>query len=105
MKPVLEWNFDIDDYLNYVVPPAPWKHLPYPIARTFGYRKEKPKTTVGNVVAILWAFIGIWCAIAVLVKVADNIPLFQRQGAPLIVGSFVRTSGSLRSHTSRRFFS
>ena len=83
-----QWNFDIDQFLNYVVIPAPWQHLPYPIARFFGYRREKPPST-GNLMPIFWAFVGIWCAIAILEQVTLHVASFQDVKAPGIVGSFV----------------
>jgi hypothetical protein len=50
------WNFNIDRYIDPLVPPPPWPYLPYPVARLFGYRKAKPVDT-GNLMPIFWAFI------------------------------------------------
>ncbi|GKT56608.1 HPP family protein [Colletotrichum tofieldiae] len=82
-----EWNFDIDRFLNPFIPPPPWKHLPYPIAHIFGYRKSKPDN-VGNLVPIFWACIGVFCGVAVVALVSRQIPIFKEHGAPIIVGSF-----------------
>ncbi|WYZ36911.1 hypothetical protein EsH8_II_000417 [Colletotrichum jinshuiense] len=81
------WNFDIDRFLNPFVPPSPWKHIPYPISHFFGYRKTKPEH-VGNLVAIFWACIGVFCGVAVVAVISHQIPSFQEHGAPIIVGSF-----------------
>lgn len=82
------WNFDIDQFLNPFVPPPPWSYLPYPVSRFFGYRKS-PTQSPGNLVAIFWAFIGIFCGISIITVVSEHIPSFKDAGAPLIVGSFV----------------
>ncbi|KZL82526.1 hpp family protein [Colletotrichum incanum] len=82
-----EWNFDIDRFLNPFIPPPPWKHLPYPIAHFFGYRKSKPNN-VGNLLSVFWACIGVFCGVAVVALVSRQIPIFKEHGAPIIVGSF-----------------
>ncbi|KND90043.1 Transmembrane protein [Tolypocladium ophioglossoides CBS 100239] len=81
------WNFNIDRFLNPFVPPPPWRYLPYPVARFFGYRKTKPQET-GNLMPVFWAFIGIFCAILLIEAVSKRVPSFESHGAPIIVGSF-----------------
>ncbi|POR38517.1 Transmembrane protein [Tolypocladium paradoxum] len=81
------WNFNIDRFLNPFVPPPPWRFLPYPVARFFGYRKTKPQET-GNLMPVFWAFIGIFCAILLIEAVSKRVPSFESHGAPIIVGSF-----------------
>ncbi|KYK59032.1 HPP family protein [Drechmeria coniospora] len=81
------WNFDIDLLLNPLVPPPPWRFLPYPVARFFGYRKEKP-TETGNLMPIFWAFLGIFCSLLVIEAVSKRVPSFEARGAPVLVGSF-----------------
>ncbi|KAK1968954.1 HPP family protein [Colletotrichum sublineola] len=82
-----EWDFDIDRFLNPFIPHPPWECLPYPIAHFFGYRKSKP-CSVGTVLPILWACIGVFCGVAVVALVSRHIPMFEEHGAPIIVGSF-----------------
>lgn len=84
------WNFDIDRYLNPLVPSPPWRHLPYPVAYWFGYRKGKPRE-MGNLVPIFWAFIGVFGAILLIEGVSRHVPSFEHKGVPMIVGSFVRS--------------
>ncbi|TEA15849.1 Transmembrane protein [Colletotrichum sidae] len=81
------WSFDIDRFLNPFVPPPPWRYIPYPIAHFFGHRRSKPDN-VGNLVPTFWAFIGVFCGVAVVAQVSQQIPSFKEHGAPIIVGSF-----------------
>ncbi|KAJ6445073.1 HPP family protein [Purpureocillium lavendulum] len=81
------WNFDIDRYLNPLVPAPPWRYLPYPVAHWFGYRKAKQRES-GNLMPIFWAFIGIFCAILIIEAVSRHVPSFESKGVPMIVGSF-----------------
>ncbi|KAF3358597.1 hypothetical protein VdG1_00157 [Verticillium dahliae VDG1] len=92
-----QWNFDIDRFINPFVPHPPWRHLPTPVSRFFGYRKTKPDNT-GNLVLILWAFIGIFCGIAVIELVSDHVPSFRHHGAPIIVGSFGAAAPGVPDH-------
>ncbi|KOS20996.1 transmembrane protein [Escovopsis weberi] len=81
------WNFDIDRILNPIIPSPPWQHLPYPVSWWFGYRKTKPPPT-GNLMPILWAFLGAFIAISIIESVSVRIPSFPEHHAPVIVGSF-----------------
>ncbi|KAI9158157.1 HPP family protein [Paramyrothecium foliicola] len=87
------WSFDIDRYLNRIVPPPPWNHVPRPVAHFLGHRKEKPRE-FGNLRPIFWAFIGIFCALSVIQVASKHVPAFQDRNAPLIIGSFVSTRPS-----------
>ncbi|KAH6688457.1 HPP family protein [Plectosphaerella plurivora] len=81
------WGFDVDRYLNPFLPPPPWRHLPRPISRFFGYRVTKPPNW-GNLSVIFWAFIGVFCGISLIAVVSKHIPSFEAHGAPIIIGSF-----------------
>ncbi|KAM0548456.1 hypothetical protein ACHAPJ_009942 [Fusarium lateritium] len=81
------WNFDIDRYINPLVPSPPWHHLPYPVAYFLGYRRDKPRS-LGTIVPVFWAFVGIFCALSVIELASERIPAFVERGAPIIVGSF-----------------
>ncbi|CAG9956369.1 unnamed protein product [Clonostachys rosea f. rosea IK726] len=83
------WTFDVDRYINRAIPPPPWRHIPYPVARFLGYRREgdQPQGT-GNLVPIFWAWIGVFCGVSVIEAVAAHIPSFKDHAAPIIVGSF-----------------
>ncbi|KAI0387158.1 HPP family-domain-containing protein [Hypomontagnella monticulosa] len=82
-----KWHFEIDEYLNPWLPPAPWKHIPYPIARFLGHRPEHQRP-LGNIAMIFWAFIGVFCSIIIIEAVGHSIPSFEEHGAPMIIGSF-----------------
>ncbi|KAG5999368.1 hypothetical protein E4U21_006999 [Claviceps maximensis] len=82
-----KWNFNIDRYLNPLVPPPPWKHVPYPVAWFLGYRKTKPRDT-GNLMPIFWSFIGSFAALILIQGVSMHVSSFAAHGAPMIVGSF-----------------
>ncbi|KAL2755383.1 hypothetical protein ACRALDRAFT_2105302 [Sodiomyces alcalophilus JCM 7366] len=82
-----KWDIDIDHYINPWLPPPPWQHLPGPVSRFLGYRREVPEK-VGNIVLVFWAFIGVFCSIAIIEVVSYNVPSFRHNGVPIIVGSF-----------------
>ncbi|ROT35118.1 hypothetical protein SODALDRAFT_329291 [Sodiomyces alkalinus F11] len=81
------WNIDIDHYINPWLPPPPWQHLPTPVSRFFGYRREVPEK-LGNIVLVFWAFVGVFCSIALIEVVSYNVPSFRQNGVPIIVASF-----------------
>lgn len=83
------WSFDIDRYLNRLVPSPPWAHVPYPVAHFLGYRRHQTPN-IGTLAPIFWAFIGIWCSLAIIQVVDLHIPEFESRGVPIIIGSFVR---------------
>ncbi|KAI0164448.1 HPP family protein [Hypoxylon sp. FL1284] len=82
-----KWHFDIDKYLNPWIPPAPWKHIPYPIAHFLGHRQNHPRP-LGNIAVIFWAFIGILSSLIIIEVVGRAIPSFEDHGTPMIIGSF-----------------
>jgi hypothetical protein len=82
-------SFNIDRYLNRLVPAPPWNHLPRPLAHFLGHRGSNVKPAdLGNLRPIFWAFIGIFCSIALIQVVAQRVPAFEERDAPLIIGSF-----------------
>ncbi|OAA52786.1 HPP family protein [Beauveria brongniartii RCEF 3172] len=85
------WNFDIDRYLNPIIPSPPWRYMPYPVAHFLGHRRTKPANT-GNLMPTFWAFIGIFCAIIIVQVTSTHIPAFESHHVPAIVGSFGATA-------------
>ncbi|KAJ6109997.1 hypothetical protein N7486_002232 [Penicillium sp. IBT 16267x] len=84
---VSSWHFDIDRYLNPLIPAPRWHWIPRPIAHFLGYRAEPPKS-LGNIVIACWSFIGAFCGVAVLASVSQHVPSFEARDAPAIIGSF-----------------
>jgi hypothetical protein len=82
------YNFDIDKYLNPIVPAPRWRLVPYPIAYFMGYRKHPGKAKLGNVGMACWAWIGIFVAILLTELATRGIPHVHESGM-LIVASFV----------------
>lgn len=90
MKDPRQWSFDIDRYLNHLVPAPPWRHIPLPVAWFLGHRPDgRPSPKTGNLEHVFWAFIGSFLALILIMGVGMNIPSFKSHSAPLIVGSFV----------------
>lgn len=80
------YDFDIDHYLNRLVPPNRLDVLPTPIARFLGYHEQHTGKSLGNVLGWLWAFLGAFCGILV-VEAVYRTPLLHGQGAPIVIGS------------------
>ncbi|KAF2202651.1 hypothetical protein GQ43DRAFT_430586 [Delitschia confertaspora ATCC 74209] len=83
----VDWNFDIDRYINRVLRPSPLHKLPTPVSRFLGYRKE-PKKDVGNILGAIWSFVGAFCGLAVIVAVFNNTESIQRHHPPVLIASF-----------------
>ncbi|KAK0391476.1 hypothetical protein NLU13_0977 [Sarocladium strictum] len=81
------WSFDIDQYLNRLIPSPPWRYLPYPVAHFLGHRTHQTHN-IGTLAPVFWAFIGIWCSLSIIQVVDLHIPSFEARGVPIIVGSF-----------------
>ena len=83
-----KWNLDIDKYLNHIVPPSPLHHLPNPLSRFLGYRKEQ-KQDVGNILGAVWSLLGAFCGLAVIAAVFNNTAPIQAHSPPVFIASFV----------------
>ncbi|KAF1935804.1 hypothetical protein EJ02DRAFT_506874 [Clathrospora elynae] len=81
------WDFDIDRYLNRVIPPSPLHKLPVPVSRLLGYRKEK-KQDVGNVLGAMWSLVGAFCGLAVVAAVFNNTKAIHMHHPPALIASF-----------------
>jgi len=80
------WGFDIDHYLNRIIPPSPLPNLPYPIAHWFGYRKIPPKD-VGNIIAAFFAFVGAFAGLLTVAGLFDYTGI-RHLGGPVLIASF-----------------
>ncbi|EED12944.1 HPP family protein [Talaromyces stipitatus ATCC 10500] len=81
------WHFDIDKWLNPLVPCPPWHILPYPISYFLGHRKG-PLKPIGNLIMTAWAFLGIFLGLIVIELVTKQVSIFQQHHAPIIIASF-----------------
>ncbi|AEO69700.1 5b41c616-110e-40d4-8b58-bb74dc44a562 [Thermothielavioides terrestris] len=82
------WHFDIDKYVNPFFPPSVLPRLPSPVAHFLGYRTHAPAHPLGNLAMIFWAIIGVFCSLAIIGAVAQQVPSFESRLVPIIIGSF-----------------
>lgn len=82
-----EWDFDLDRYLNRMIPPSPLHRFPPGVSRFLGYRKTQ-RQDVGNVLGAFWSLIGAFCGLAVVAAVFNNTPSIQRHNPPAFIASF-----------------
>lgn len=82
-----EWNFDIDRYVNRVIPPSPLHILPPPVSRFLGYRKDQ-EADVGNIMGAFWSFVGAFCGLAIVAAVFNNVDVIQTHHPPALIASF-----------------
>ncbi|PVH88223.1 HPP family protein-like protein [Cadophora sp. DSE1049] len=85
MRGISSYNFDVDRYINRIIPRSRLYLLPKPISWFLGHR-EKPPKQIGNVVTWFWAFIGAFCGILVIEAVFQTEKL-KSDGAPVIIAS------------------
>lgn len=82
------WHFDIDKYINPLIPAPRWHRLPRPIAHFMGHRHEAPKA-MGNLLIALWTLVSVFCGVAIVTAVTMRVPAFQRHHSPDVIASFV----------------
>lgn len=82
------WSFDIDQWLNPLVPAPPWRWMPYPVSYVLGHR-NKPQRPIGNLIITAWAFVGIFAGLVVIEVVSKQVAVFHDHKAPIIIASFV----------------
>lgn len=87
------WHFDIDTYLNRIVPAPPWHWVPRPISHFLGYRGYRPPRPTGNLVIAFWALVGAFCGVSVVMSVTMRVPSFQHHHAPSVIASMVSFVG------------
>ena len=99
LSQVNSWHFDIDRYLNPLIPAPRWHLVPQPVAHFLGYRKETPKP-LGNIAIAFWSMLGAFCGVALVAAVSSHVPSFEARDAPAIVGSFVSSLHPTRNDIS-----
>lgn len=81
-------NFDIDRYLNRIVPSSRLHLLPGPVSRFLGFR-HNPAPPIGNVFVWLWALIGGFVGI-LIVEAVFRTERLQAEGVPIVIASLVQ---------------
>ncbi|CAG8980928.1 hypothetical protein HYALB_00003786 [Hymenoscyphus albidus] len=80
------FNFDVDDYVNRIIPRSRLHLLPKSLSRFLGYRAE-PQQQVGSIFVWFWAFIGAFLGI-LIIETVFRAEFLASHGAPVIVASF-----------------
>ncbi|KAI3337198.1 HPP family protein [Xylariaceae sp. AK1471] len=86
MAPFWQFDFDIDDHLNCIIPSPPWQAIPYPVSYFLGYRKQPPEK-YGNILLTVRALLGVFGSL-VLIQLVSHDVLGVAPTGPLIVASF-----------------
>ena len=87
-------TFDIDTYLNHIIPRPRFYLLPQPISYWFGYRAppkngSKPSGPSTSVLLVwLFSFLGGFIGISIIENVFRNLPLLGGHTPPLVIASF-----------------
>jgi len=89
-------NFNIDKYINRIVPRNRLYLLPEPISWFLGYRNSAP-SQIENIVVWWWAFIGAFAGILVVEAVFQTDQL-RSEGTPIIIAS-LGAAAILEYHT------
>ncbi|KAI1108314.1 HPP family-domain-containing protein [Nemania sp. NC0429] len=87
MAPLWELNFDIDQYLNPIIPSPPWQFIPYPLAYILGHRHKPPERKCGNLLVTSRALVGIFGSLVLIQLASHQIPWVAADGLR-IVASF-----------------
>lgn len=80
-------DFNIDRYINRIIPRNRLYLLPKPISWILGYRDSTPPL-IGNVVVWWWAFIGAFAGI-LIVEAVFRTEQLRSEGTPIIIASLV----------------
>ena len=81
--------YDMDAWTNPYTPRPPFRLLPAPIGRFFGYRKPDSKPQQPHIL-IVWAFcfLGAFCGVSLIEGVYLNLPRLDGHVVPVIIASF-----------------
>ena len=81
-------DFDIDRYINRIIPRNRLHLLPKPISWFLGYRNSSPPR-IGNVFVWWWAFIGAFAG-TLVVEAVFHTEALRAEGTPIVIASLVR---------------
>lgn len=85
---LLRSNFDIDIYLNRLVPRSRLHLLPRPLSWFLGHRAPGESEHPGNLLVWFWSFAGAFCGIALIEAVSLSEAVRNGYDIPLVLGSF-----------------
>ncbi|KAI1277677.1 HPP family-domain-containing protein [Xylaria sp. FL0933] len=84
MTPLWQVSFDIDQYLNRIVPAPPWQAIPYPVSYFFGHRKDPSDKIYGNLLLIARGLLGAFVSILLIELISHQVPWVAADGPPII---------------------
>ncbi|RYC60417.1 hypothetical protein CHU98_g5772 [Xylaria longipes] len=87
MAPLWQLHFDIDRYVDPIIPAPPWEAVPYPISYLLGHRRFPAEKKYGNVLLTLRALFGVFVSLVLIQLLSHQIP-WAVAGGPRIVASF-----------------
>ncbi|TGJ78659.1 hypothetical protein E0Z10_g10101 [Xylaria hypoxylon] len=87
MAPLWQLNFDIDKYVDRIIPAPPWQAVPYPLSYCLGYRKHPSEKNLGNILLAVRALLGVFVSILLIQFLSHQIPWVAADG-PRVVASF-----------------
>ncbi|KAI0460519.1 HPP family-domain-containing protein [Xylaria acuta] len=87
MAPLWQLHFDIDRYVNPIIPAPPWETVPYPVSYLLGHRRFPAEKKYGNILLTLRALLGVFASLVLVQLLSHQIPWVAANG-PRIVASF-----------------
>ncbi|KAI0486796.1 HPP family-domain-containing protein [Xylaria cf. heliscus] len=87
MAPLWQLHFDIDRYVNPIIPAPPWGTVPYPVSYLLGHRRFPAEKKYGNILLTLRALLGVFVSLVLIQLLSHQIPWVAANG-PRIVASF-----------------
>jgi len=79
-------HFDIDVYLNPILPSSPLRSMNSLLSRFLGYRKE-PTQEYGNIIIALWTLLSTYVALLLVALIFKLSPWIQSLHPPVLIGS------------------
>jgi len=80
------WHFDIDSYLNPIIPSNRLDNVQPLLSRVLGYRVE-PVQEYGNIIIALWTLLSTYVALLLVALIFKLSPWIQSLHPPVLIGS------------------
>lgn len=81
-------NFNIDNYINPIIPRNRLSRLPYSVSRFLGYR-HAPPIEPPRLLVHLWSFLGAFIGILTVSALSIYAPGLAKYHPPTIIASLV----------------